>query len=166
MGVAAADRRLLRPVVRTDLPIFFEQQRDPEATRMAVFPARDAAAFAGHWERILARPELAVWTIVADGAVAGYVTSFPLGGRRLVGYWIGREFWGRGLATFALTGLLGEIPERPLYAQVAGSNAASMRVLEKCGFTATGRHTVFDEALGVTVEEVLMTLPGRPDDVP
>ena len=38
-----------------------------------------------------------------DGAVAA---TSELGGRRtqLVGYWIGREFWGRGLATRALAG--------------------------------------------------------------
>jgi hypothetical protein len=37
----------LRDVQDSDLPIFFEQQLDPEATRMAAFPARDPDAFIG-----------------------------------------------------------------------------------------------------------------------
>jgi hypothetical protein len=32
---------VLRDVVDSDLPIFFEHQRDPEAGRMAAFPSRD-----------------------------------------------------------------------------------------------------------------------------
>jgi RimJ/RimL family protein N-acetyltransferase len=55
-------------------------------------------------------------------------------GQREVGYWVGRDFWGRGLATKALKIFL-EIEEtRPLYGVVAVHNIASQRVLEKCGF--------------------------------
>ena len=74
-------------------------------------------------------------TILADGAVAGNVVSWLQDGERLVGYWIGREHWGRGIATRALAELLREIEERPLYAHVARHNVGSIRVLEKCGFT-------------------------------
>jgi len=45
--------RLFRDVIETDLPVFFEHQRDPEATAMADFPARDREAFDAHWERVL-----------------------------------------------------------------------------------------------------------------
>ena len=51
---------------------------------------------------------------------------------------MGREFWGRGLATGALSELAVEIPERPLHAWVAASNVGSIRVLEKCGFARDG----------------------------
>jgi ribosomal-protein-alanine N-acetyltransferase len=57
-----------------------------------------------------------------------------------VGYWIGVEYWGRGIATAAvreLTGLaFSAHPElQRLYAVPFSSNPASARVLEKCGFT-------------------------------
>jgi hypothetical protein len=42
---ASGGERLLRDVVESDLDAFYEQQRDPEATRMALFPARDRPAF-------------------------------------------------------------------------------------------------------------------------
>jgi RimJ/RimL family protein N-acetyltransferase len=63
------------------------------------------------------------------------VVSFILEGRREVGYWLGREFWGKGIATSALQLFLEEISERPLFAFSAHSNPASARVLQKCGFS-------------------------------
>src|SRR5262245_38300779 len=94
--------KLLRDVVESDVPVFFEHQRDPEATSMADFPARDREAFGAHWQRILCDEALTARTIVFEGHVAGNVGSWEQDGRRLVGYWLGREFWGKGLATQAL----------------------------------------------------------------
>ena len=121
-----------------DLPIFFEHQRDPVANRMAAFPPRERDAFMTHWGSILRDASVVVRTIELDGDVAGNVVLFGFEGRREVGYWIGREFWGRGVATRALSAFLHEVSERPIYAGVAEANAASIRVLEKCGFTAVG----------------------------
>jgi RimJ/RimL family protein N-acetyltransferase len=125
---------VLRDVLKSDLPIFFEHQRDPEATRMADFPARDREAFDLHWERVLADPALTKKTIVFEGQVAGNAVSWEQDGRRLVGYWLGKEFWGKGLATQALAELIDELGTRPLHAYVAKTNIGSIRVLEKCGF--------------------------------
>jgi RimJ/RimL family protein N-acetyltransferase len=133
MGIRT-DKPLLRDVVEADLPVFFEHQADPEAAAMADFPARDRDAFDAHWERILADPSLSKKTIVFEGQVAGNVVSWEQDGRRLVGYWLGREFWGKGLATRALGELIDELGTRPLYAYVAKTNIGSIRVLEKCGF--------------------------------
>lgn len=148
---------LLRDVTASDLDAFYEQQRDPEATAMALFPARDRDAFDAHWRRVLADGSLVKRTIVAEGAVAGNVLSWEQDGRRLVGYWVGREFWGRGLATAALAQLVEELP-RPLHAWVATSNVGSIRVLEKCGFVEVDRRAEHDERLGVAVEEILFEL--------
>jgi RimJ/RimL family protein N-acetyltransferase len=128
----------LREVEPSDLPAFFEHQRDPVASAMAGFAPRDRAAFMAHWERILADPALCARAIVADGRLAGNVVSFDRGGRREVGYWIARELWGSGIATAALAGFLRVETTRPLYAGVARANAGSLRVLEKCGFAACG----------------------------
>ena len=153
------DATIIRPVIDTDLAVFFRHQLDPEASRMAVFPPRDEAAFMAHWQRVLQRPDSTVRTVLADdGAVAGNVLAFELDGTPLVGYWIGREYWGRGLATRALQALLRELPRRPLYAHVASTNAGSIRVLEKCGFAVAGERVVFDEALGAAIDEVVMEL--------
>jgi RimJ/RimL family protein N-acetyltransferase len=149
---------VLRDVLESDVPIFFAHQRDPEATRMALFPARDWEAFTAHWQRILANDDVTKKTILFEGAVAGNILIFDRDGKRQVGYWIGKEFWGKGLATNALAELLTEVTSRPLYAYVATSNIGSIRVLEKCGFTLSGHKTEFDEVLGEEVEEALYIL--------
>lgn len=119
-----------------DVDIFYEHQADPIATAMAVFPARDLEAHREHWRRnVLGDPQVIGRTILLDGAVAGNLGSWRTDdGRRLVGYWIAREFWGRGVTTEALQLFVSEVTERPLYAYVAVSNVASARVLEKAGF--------------------------------
>lgn len=102
---------------------------------MADFPARDRDAFNAHWEKILRNDTLTKKTIVFEGKVAGNVVSWDdEDGKRLVGYWVGKEFWGKGLATRALAELLSELTVRPLYAYVAKTNIGSIRVLQKCGF--------------------------------
>jgi RimJ/RimL family protein N-acetyltransferase len=149
----------LRDVVEADLDAFYEQQRDPEATRMALFPARDREGFDMHWRRILADDAVTKKTIVHEGRVAGNVLCWESEGRRYVGYWLGREFWGKGLATRALAGLVEEVEARPLHAWVAVSNVGSIRVLEKCGFLRVGSRAEPDEKLGEPVEELLFELP-------
>jgi RimJ/RimL family protein N-acetyltransferase len=146
---------VLREVVDSDVDAFFEHQREPEANRMAAFPARDREAFDAHWRRLLADDSLTKKTIVYEGEVAGNVGCWEQEGRRLVGYWIGREFWGKGLATRALQELTGEVTQRPLHAWVATSNVASIRVLEKCGFVRVGSQKN-------DVEELLFKLRDSP----
>jgi RimJ/RimL family protein N-acetyltransferase len=128
------DAITLRPVTAFDLPLFYEQQADPAATRMAAFPARAREPFMAHWARIMADESVILRTVLCDDQVAGNVASFMQAGLREVGYWIGRDFWGRGIATQALGLFLEELKDRPLYAHVAKHNVASRRVLEKCGF--------------------------------
>ena len=146
---------VLREVVDSDLDAFFEHQREPEANRMAAFPARDREAFDAHWRRLLADDSLTKRTIVYEGEVAGNLGCWEQEGRRFVGYWIGREFWGKGLATRALQELTGEVTQRPLHAWVATSNVASIRVLAKCGFVRVGSHKN-------DVEELLFALRDSP----
>lgn len=124
----------LRGVIDADLPILFEHQRDPVSNAMAAFPAKERDAFFAHWAKI--RRDDIVWarTIVFGEDVAGMILSFERDGERLIGYWIGREFWGRGVASAALAQFLMVLPLRPVFAHVATHNLASKRVLEKCGF--------------------------------
>lgn len=151
----------LREVTDADLPIFFEQQLDPEANHMAAFSARDPSdrdAFMAHWRKILADDSIIKRTILFEGHVAGNIVSFEHEGKREVGYWVGREHWGKGIATRALTAFLGVVAERPLYAAAASDNVASIRVLEKCGFTITGYGKWFSNARGEEIEEAILVL--------
>src|SRR2546423_7125048 len=122
----------LRDVEADDLPLFFEHQRDPVAVAMVLFRSRDAAEFAQHWAKLLADDTLLKKTIVVDGQVVGNIGSWTADGKREIGYWIDRAFWGRGIATEALTAFLRLEQTRPLYAGVAKHNLASIRVLQKC----------------------------------
>ena len=142
----------LRDVAETDLPIFFEQQRDPDAVRMAVFFSRDRNAFDAHWAKILVDPVVFVKTIEFQKNVAGNVGSFELQGQRYVGYWLGKGFWGKGIATQALMKFLRE-DRRRLQARVAKSNIASIRVLEKCGFTIAGEDRLAIQPGGEEVDD-------------
>src|SRR3954453_19579914 len=131
----------LREVVDDDLDELFAQQSDRESYTLADLPPRDRPAFDAHWARIRTDPDVTIRTIDIDGRVAGHVLTFERAGMRLVGYWLGREHWGRGGATEALAGLLGVETRRPLHAQVAKANPGSMRVLEKNGFRRVGERT-------------------------
>jgi RimJ/RimL family protein N-acetyltransferase len=135
----------LRDVREDDLPTLFEHQMDPEANRMANFDARDRDAFMTHWAKILADETLLARTVVHGDVVAGNVVSWTHDGERDIGYWIGREHWGKGIATAALGAFLAELQERPLFAHVAEHNVGSIRVLEKCGFRSLGLVHLPDE---------------------
>jgi RimJ/RimL family protein N-acetyltransferase len=154
-----------REVVAGDIELFFEQQLDPEANRMAAFVAADPsdrAAFERKWVRILGDDTTVNRTIFCDGQVAGHVSCWrdPELAHPEVTYWLGREFWGRGVATQALRLFLAQVwTQRPVYGRVVRDNVGSLRVLEKCGFTIVGADHAFANARGETVEELLLELP-------
>ena len=152
---------LLRDVTEGDLSIFFEHQLDPDANYMAAFTAKDPAdqdAFTAHWTKIMADDAITVKTILFEGQVVGHVVSFVRFGAPEVSYWIGREYWDKGIATQALTGFLGHLETRPLYARVAKDNVASIRVLEKCGFKVIDEDKGFANARDSEVEEFVLEL--------
>lgn len=151
----------LRDVSSSDLSAFFEHQRDPAANRMAAFTARDPGdrgAFFARWAGLLADTSIITRCIVWDGRVAGHILCFEQFGKPSVSYWLGREFWGRGIATRALGAFLAACADRPLYARAARDNLRSLRVLEKCGFALVGADADFSVARGERVEELILKL--------
>jgi RimJ/RimL family protein N-acetyltransferase len=148
----------LRDAVETDLPIFYEQQLDPEAIQMAALPSRNEAAFMSHWLKILTDDSILIKTILFGGNIAGNIVCFDQLGEREVGYWLGKEYWGKGIASAALTQFLRLIETRPLYAHVAKHNIASKRVLEKCGFSVVAEDKFFSKAFGEDIEEYILIL--------
>ena len=129
----------LRPVVQDDLPLFYAHQREPEGIEMSAFAPREHEAFFEHWDRILEDGTVTARTIVADGDCAGDIVSWVQDGHHEIGYWIAKAHWGRGIATRAVELFVKEVTNRPLHAWVAEHNAASIRVLEKCGFAEADR---------------------------
>lgn len=156
---------LLRDVVDSDLPILYEHQRDPEAHRLAAFTPRDEPTFMKHWrDNILGDPAVAKKTIVFEGQVVGFLSSFERDGKREIGYWIARSHWGRGVASEGLRRFLIEHTARPLYAYVAKANPASVRVLEKCGFTIVGESAGSPSGRGTVVVEWILELCAKTRD--
>jgi RimJ/RimL family protein N-acetyltransferase len=127
-------RVVLRQVVEDDLAIFFCHQDDSLSSTMARVARRNRATDLARWRRLLADQSVAVRTVVAGGSVAGYVMSFHRNDVRELGYWLGREFWGRGYAGDAVRQYLRLELQRPLFAIVAEDNVGSRRILARCGF--------------------------------
>jgi RimJ/RimL family protein N-acetyltransferase len=153
----------LRDVIESDLPIFFEYQLDPDANYMAAFTARDPTdrdAFMAHWTRIMSDETITIQTILFNGQVAGSVASYKDEefGELEITYWIGRDYWGNGIATRALSTFLDHVPVRPLYGRAAKDNRASLRVMGKCGFAICGEEKEFAYARGKEIEGYILRL--------
>ena len=151
----------LREVRDEDLPLLFEQWADPVAAHMAAFTApdhMDPDAFERRWSRLRADETVLNRVIVVDDVVAGTIGSWGDPGEREVTYWIGRSYWGRGIATDALNAFLDVERSRPLHARVVSDNVASRRVLEKCGFRLAEEGRWFANARGAEIDELLLRL--------
>ena len=139
----------IRPWAETDAPAL---QRHANNRRVSIhlrdrfpFPyeMEQARAFLG-W--IAKQDAPTVWTIDVGGeAVGGIGIEMGTDVERVsaeIGYWIGESFWGRGIATAALTAVTAEAFKRfeltRLYALPFADHAASVRVLEKAGYVREG----------------------------
>ncbi len=100
---------------------------------MAAFTAKDPSsleAFIAHWQRNLANNTTINQTILFNSQVVGSVSSYFDEGKPEVTYWLGKDYWGKGIATWALTEFLTHHNQtRPIYARVAKDNLGSCRVL-------------------------------------
>src|ERR671915_1564094 len=154
----------LREVRDEDLSALFEQWADPVAAHMAAFTAPDQMdrdAFERRWTRLRADESVIARAIVVDGEVAGTIGSWGDPDGREITYWIGRSYWGRGIATGALSAFLAVDPSRPLHARVASDNVGSRRVLEKCGFRVIASERGFAQARSAEIEEFVLRLDER-----
>jgi RimJ/RimL family protein N-acetyltransferase len=118
----------------------------------------DRASFDARWVKLRSNPSVTTKVIEVGGDVVGHIASWDQSGKRAVTYWIGREFWGRGIATEALASFLSIEKARPLHAMVASDNVGSLRVLTKCGFQVVGQARAFAHARGEEVDELALQL--------
>ena len=88
-----------------------------------------------------------LWAIEVDGEAAGGIGLVPLTDVERVsaeiGYWLGEQYWGRGVMTEALRAVTAEAFRRTdlrrIFALPFADNVASIRVLEKAGYALEGR---------------------------
>lgn len=125
----------LRDCEASDLAAFYAFESDTDAARVVNFPHRSRLAFDAHWnDDILGDASVDKCTVLVNGAVAGNIVCWGAEDEREIGYWFGREFWGRGVGTASVRAFVRGVERRPLYAKVATANVGSVRLLEKCGF--------------------------------
>jgi RimJ/RimL family protein N-acetyltransferase len=136
-AVAGGNVRL-RELTEAHLQLFSSSSSIPTRFGWTHFHRATATRSTRIGNGVIADDTVIVKTILFDGNVAGNIASWEQSGERLVGYWIGREYWGRGIATRALARFLEAVGARPITARVAKHNVAPIRVLEKCGFVGRG----------------------------
>lgn len=101
----------------------------------------------GFLEWVGRQPVETAWAITLDdGAVGGIGVQLGQDIERVsaeVGYWLGQDHWGKGLATAALRAVteyaFGQFGLTRIFAVPFADNTASIRVLEKAGYVLEGR---------------------------
>jgi RimJ/RimL family protein N-acetyltransferase len=144
---------MLRPATTADVSVLATWQTDPQSVYAAAFMTPADA-----WRDILADPNNLLRCICYEGSVIGYVGTFPHDADREITYWLERSYWGRGLASAAVRMILAEEAHRPVFARVAADNAASIRVLERCGFRLVGESLQYAAARDAEIVERLYQL--------
>ncbi len=111
------------------------------------------------------KPETNFAIDVAGEAVGGigFTTQYDVGRRSAeIGYWLGEEFWGRGIATEALIAVteyaFANFDLCRLYAHVFDWNSASARVLEKAGYEFEGRLRKSVTKEGQTIDQLMYAM--------
>ena len=170
-AILHGSRCTLRPWRLDDAAALPEVASDPDVVRYMNhrFPSPYTRADADAWIRLkLDEPDVLHWAIEVDGALAGGIGLTPgvleHAGSVMIGYWLGKRFWGRGLASDALRTLtahaLATLRPRRLWANVMAANAASARVLEKAGYV---REAVLARSLvdrhGTAHDELIFVFP-------
>jgi RimJ/RimL family protein N-acetyltransferase len=161
--ISLEEELTLRNVVQSDLPIFFAQQLDPIANQNACFHIPRSFKQRGFHDslvQILSDKSVNVKTVLHGEQIVGHVASYvDFGfGKPEVTYWIGKEYWGKGIATKALSKFLELTNVRPIFGRAARDNIGSLRVLEKCGFKMYGKDSAYSNVRGEQVEELIFKL--------
>ncbi len=155
----------VRPWERGDAAALVRHANDREIWRNLRdrFPHPYTDAEAERWLAWVTTAEpVTHFAIEADGEATGGI-GFSIGEDvhcrvAEIGYWLGRAVWGRGIATRALAVFLDEMRDQPVYARVARHNIASLRVLQKRGFSVVGEGRVPPDGAHKPVEEIILAL--------
>ncbi len=155
-AVLRTERLVLRAFAQSDADAFQALAGDFEVARMTSdIPHPLTLEQARQWLQP-ASGEVRL-AISEHAQLAGGVGYFRRpGGAAELGFWLGRQFWGRGIATEAVTALVrygfGPGGQSAMSSSHFIDNPASGRVLEKCGFEAAGTGRIWSVARGVEVQ--------------
>ena len=153
---------ILTRTEQDDLNLFFQFQLDKDGSYLAAFMPKDTndkTAYIERYTKYLTDPTIHMRTIKLDGEIVGSISKFVMYGDTEITYWIDREFWGKGIATKALSEFLKMEQTRPIHGRVAFDNYGSQKVLEKCGFEKIGTDKGFASARQAEIEEFIYKLP-------
>lgn len=147
--ILETSRLVLRRPTRADAARLADLADDPGvAENLSTLPhpygLDDAVAYIDNTEIDATRINLGVYLKGEGDGFIGTVSLMPRDGERfVVGYWVGRPFWGRGYATEATQALVdlafGTLGADAVAATARVTNGSSRRVLEKCGFQFAGQ---------------------------
>ncbi|HEY2617593.1 MAG TPA: bifunctional GNAT family N-acetyltransferase/(deoxy)nucleoside triphosphate pyrophosphohydrolase [Acetobacteraceae bacterium] len=152
----ATERLILRPMVAEDAEALHRLVNDWEVTRnLAVVPFPYPRELADDWIQSTRRSlaEGSGYQLAITGREGEHEIMVGVVGLRVdaeqrcgrLGYWVGRRFWGHGVATEAAGRLarwaLANLDLDRLEAGVITDNAASAAVLSRIGFRQTGEAT-------------------------
>lgn len=151
----------LRPTNGQDLETLFTFQLDKEGGYLAAFMPKDPTdkkAYIDKYTKLLNDETVNNQTIILDDKIVGSIAKFVMFGDNELTYWIDKQFWGKGIATFALKKILTIENSRPIFGRVAFDNFGSQKVLEKCGFIKVGVDKGFANARQEEIEEYIYKL--------
>lgn len=155
--VMETNRLLLRPWRESDAEALFKYASNPDVGPRAGWPPHKIVKESKEIIRTVFHNDT-TWAIELKetGEPIGCIGYLPSDGCKipardgepLVGYWIAKPYWNQGICTEALQAMLDHIRNTTDYKSLISGhfidNPASGRVMEKCGFVATGE-TYFDE---------------------
>lgn len=158
-AVLRTERLILRAPRMDDAPAIAALANDRRiAENTARLPHPYRLADAETWIALTARPAAGrsfVVTLRDKTIIGGCGYGALLEPVPEIGYWFGAAFWGKGFATEAARAVIDEAFANEGFDEIAGgarvTNAASRRVIEKCGFTWTGVMLMRVQALGKNV---------------
>ena len=174
----ATDRLILRPLVPEDADALHRLVNDWEVARnLAVVPFPYPRKLADDWIQSTRRSladgsgyQLAITGREGEHEIMVGVVGLRVdAGQRCgrLGYWVGRRFWGHGVATEAAGRLarwaLANLDLDRLEAGVVTDNPASAAVLRRIGFRETGEGT--DEFLARGGEHAVWRFEATRDDI-
>ena len=90
--------------------------------------------FYEHYHAILTRKKLSIFAVRVDDDYAGSVEVSDRGDHYQLGYWLGVDYRGQGIATESIQSVLNQLDSRPVVADTLIENTDSWRVLERLGF--------------------------------
>ena len=166
-------RRLtLRPRQAEDAAAIFERYAaDPEVTRFMSWPTHASLDDTHRFLAMAPEPGDTHWAIcvAGDPLPSGTISAFVRGHAVEIGYVLARSHWGQGLMTEAAQAVIDLAWKEPavwrVHAHAHVDNAASQRVLEKCGLRREGvaRRAMTLPAFGDTPQDAVMYSQVRDD---